>query len=93
MMASVSFHFSGLFLFLFFIRRNEEGITRSASYLLQVTNSLVLQAIVEGTPVARRLYEQCGLRAEIEEMRFDAEDEFVGRKKPKLIFLARGPQP
>ncbi|KAI1076554.1 hypothetical protein F5B20DRAFT_320491 [Whalleya microplaca] len=51
-----------------------------------------LKAIVEGTPVARRLYEQCGLRAEIEEMRFDVGEEFIGRKKPKLVFMTRKPQ-
>ncbi|XXH02201.1 hypothetical protein Hte_008569 [Hypoxylon texense] len=50
-----------------------------------------LKAVVEGTPVARRLYEQCGLRTEIEEMRFDVGDEFAARKKPKLVFMARDP--
>ncbi|KAI1413464.1 hypothetical protein F5Y13DRAFT_161320 [Hypoxylon sp. FL1857] len=51
-----------------------------------------LKAVVEGTPVARHLYEQCGLRAEIEEMRFDVGEEFAGRRKPKLIFLVREPK-
>ncbi|KAF2176940.1 hypothetical protein K469DRAFT_721203 [Zopfia rhizophila CBS 207.26] len=51
-----------------------------------------LKAVVEGTPVARRLYEQCGLRAEIEEMRFDVGEEFIGRRKPKLIYMTREPK-
>ncbi|KAI0172957.1 acyl-CoA N-acyltransferase [Hypoxylon sp. FL1284] len=50
-----------------------------------------LRAVVEGTPVARRLYEQCGLRAEIEEMRFDVGDGFSSRRKPELIFMTRDP--
>ncbi|KAI1472617.1 uncharacterized protein F4812DRAFT_464701 [Daldinia caldariorum] len=50
-----------------------------------------LQVVVEGTPVARRLYENCGLRTKIEEMRFDVGEEFAGRRKPKLIFMTRGP--
>ncbi|KAI0101147.1 hypothetical protein F4814DRAFT_106430 [Daldinia grandis] len=50
-----------------------------------------LQAVVEGTPVARRLYEKCGLRAKIEQMCFNVGDEFAGRKKPKLIFMTREP--
>ncbi|KAI1651068.1 uncharacterized protein F4817DRAFT_312421 [Daldinia loculata] len=49
-------------------------------------------AIVEGTPVARWLYEKCSLRANIEEMRFDVGDEFAGRRKPKLIFMTREPR-
>ncbi|OTA88397.1 hypothetical protein M434DRAFT_399049 [Hypoxylon sp. CO27-5] len=52
-----------------------------------------LNAVVEGTPIARHLYEQCGLRAEIEEMRFDVGEEFSGRRKPKLNFLTREPEP
>ncbi|KAI1778783.1 hypothetical protein F4818DRAFT_402461 [Hypoxylon cercidicola] len=50
-----------------------------------------LKAVVEGTPVARRLYEQCGLHTEIEEMHFDIGDEFSGRRKPKLLFMTRDP--
>ncbi|KAI8960218.1 hypothetical protein F5Y11DRAFT_272214 [Daldinia sp. FL1419] len=50
-----------------------------------------LQAVVEGTPVARRLYEKCGLRTKIEEMSFDVGEEFADRKKPKLIFMVREP--
>ncbi|KKY36475.1 hypothetical protein UCDDA912_g03546 [Diaporthe ampelina] len=50
-----------------------------------------LAAIVEGTPVGRKLYEQCGLSAEIEEMRFDVGEEYVERRKPKLVFLTREP--
>ncbi|OTA55138.1 hypothetical protein K449DRAFT_425982 [Hypoxylon sp. EC38] len=52
-----------------------------------------LKAVVEGTPIARHLYEQCGLHAEIEEMRFDVGEEFSGRRKPKLNFLTREPKP
>ncbi|KAI1658651.1 hypothetical protein F4813DRAFT_355838 [Daldinia decipiens] len=51
-----------------------------------------LQAVVEGTPIARRLYEKSGLRAKIEEMRFDVGDEFASRRKPKLIFMTREPR-
>ncbi|KAF2470485.1 uncharacterized protein BDR25DRAFT_225746 [Lindgomyces ingoldianus] len=51
-----------------------------------------LKAVVEGTPVARRLYELCGIHAEIEEMRFDVGEEFIGRRKPKLIFMTREPK-
>lgn len=52
----------------------------------------MLQSIVEGTPVARRLYEQCGLRAQIEEMAFDVGEEFKTWRKPTLIFLKRDPK-
>ncbi|KAI0895230.1 hypothetical protein F4806DRAFT_93231 [Annulohypoxylon nitens] len=48
-----------------------------------------IKAVVEGTQVARRLYEKCGFRAKVEEMRFDVGDEFAERKKPKLIFMVR----
>lgn len=50
-----------------------------------------LKAVVEGTPVGRRLYEQCGLHTEIEEMRFDVGDQFSARRKPKLVFMVRDP--
>ncbi|KAI1803976.1 hypothetical protein F4811DRAFT_307436 [Daldinia bambusicola] len=50
-----------------------------------------LQVVVEGTPVARRLYEKCGLRAKIEEMRFDVGEEFAGKRIPKLIFMTKEP--
>ncbi|OTB15228.1 hypothetical protein K445DRAFT_115203 [Daldinia sp. EC12] len=50
-----------------------------------------LQAVVEGTPVARRLYEKCGLHAKIEEMHFGVGEGFAGRRKPKLIFMSREP--
>jgi hypothetical protein len=53
--------------------------------------NLILQAVVEGTPVARRLYEQCGLRAKIDEMKFVTGEEFATRRKPKLTFLIREP--
>ncbi|KAF3055029.1 hypothetical protein GL218_07402 [Daldinia childiae] len=51
-----------------------------------------LQAVVEGTPAGRRLYEKCGLRANIEEMHFDFGDEFADRRKPKLTFMTREPR-
>ncbi|KAI1765713.1 hypothetical protein GGR53DRAFT_519508 [Hypoxylon sp. FL1150] len=47
-------------------------------------------AVVEGTPVARRLHEQCGLQAEIEEMHFGG-DEFLVRRIPRLLFMRRDP--
>lgn len=52
-----------------------------------------LQAVVEGTPKGQRLYEQCGLRTEIEEMHFDVGDEFSGRRMPQLKFMTREPRP
>ncbi|KAI1500366.1 hypothetical protein F5X99DRAFT_386271 [Biscogniauxia marginata] len=52
-----------------------------------------LKAIVESTPVGRRVYEKCGLRAEIEEIRFDVGEEFIERRKPKLIFMTKEPKP
>jgi hypothetical protein len=57
-----------------------------------VTNIPILQAVVEGTPVGRFLYEKCGFHAEIEEMRFDVGKEFSERRKPKLTFLIREPK-
>ena len=50
-----------------------------------------LKAVVESTPVARSVYEKCGLIAEIEEMDFDVGDEYAGRKKPVLVFMKREP--
>ncbi|KAI1393378.1 uncharacterized protein F4822DRAFT_10146 [Hypoxylon trugodes] len=55
-------------------------------------DELGLKSVVEGTPVARRLYEKCGFRVEIEEMRFDTGKEFAARRKPKLIFMTRAPE-
>ncbi|KAH9901901.1 hypothetical protein F4778DRAFT_781784 [Xylariomycetidae sp. FL2044] len=51
-----------------------------------------IKSIVEATPAGRRVYEKCGLRAEIEEMQFDVGDEFSERTKPKLVFMTREPQ-
>ncbi|KAF2108183.1 acyl-CoA N-acyltransferase [Lophiotrema nucula] len=51
-----------------------------------------LKSIVEGTLVARRLYESCGLVAHIEEMHFDVGEGFEDRTVPKLVFLVREPQ-
>ncbi|MCJ1262149.1 hypothetical protein MMC22_002019 [Lobaria immixta] len=48
-----------------------------------------VEAVVEGTPNARRLYEKCGFRTTIEEMRLDVSDEFADRRKPELVFLQR----
>ncbi|KAH8885816.1 hypothetical protein GQ53DRAFT_845228 [Thozetella sp. PMI_491] len=57
----------------------------------QAADRLGLEAIVEATPVGRRLYEQCGLSVEIEEMYFEVGHEFDdGRQKPKLSFMRRG---
>ncbi|KAI0871975.1 hypothetical protein GGS24DRAFT_469408 [Hypoxylon argillaceum] len=50
-----------------------------------------MRAVVEATPVGRRVYEKSGFRAEIEEMRFDPGEEFAERTKPKLIFMTREP--
>ncbi|KAI1335304.1 hypothetical protein F5Y15DRAFT_398179 [Xylariaceae sp. FL0016] len=52
-----------------------------------------LVAVVEGTPVGRRVYEKCGFSSKIEEMRFDVGNEFSERTKPKLVFMTRDPQP
>lgn len=51
-----------------------------------------VKAVVEGTPVGRRVYEKCGLSAEIEEMRFDVGDEYIGSRKPNLVYLTRNPR-
>ncbi|PVH96437.1 hypothetical protein DM02DRAFT_535230 [Periconia macrospinosa] len=61
------------------------------SWGTRVADEKGLQSVVEGTPVGRRLYEQCGMRAEIEEMRFDVGEKFSSRRKPHLIFLTREP--
>ncbi|KAI1633320.1 hypothetical protein F4809DRAFT_623952 [Biscogniauxia mediterranea] len=50
-----------------------------------------VKAVVEGTPVARRLYEKCGLLPQIEEMTFDVGEEFSGRRKPDILFMVREP--
>ncbi|KAI1456305.1 hypothetical protein F4805DRAFT_234426 [Annulohypoxylon moriforme] len=55
----------------------------------KVADERGVKAVVEGTPAARRLYEQCGFRAKIEEMRFDVGEEFSGRRKPTLTFMVR----
>jgi hypothetical protein len=55
----------------------------------KVADELKVRAVVEGTPVGRHLYEKCGFRTEIEEMRFDVGEEFSKRTKPKLIFMIR----
>ncbi|KAI1268032.1 hypothetical protein F5Y18DRAFT_424344 [Xylariaceae sp. FL1019] len=52
---------------------------------------LGVKSIVEGTPAGRRVYEKCGFRAEIEEMRFEVGDEFADRVKPKLVFMTKDP--
>ncbi|KAI5924919.1 hypothetical protein F4810DRAFT_709111 [Camillea tinctor] len=52
-----------------------------------------VKAVVEGTPVARRLYEKCGFLLEIEEMAFDdIGEEFSERRKPELLFMVRDPR-
>lgn len=72
---------------------DEQGVkVITLSLLASLWITIDLQAIVEGTPVGRLLYERCGLRAEIEEMQFDVGKEFRERKLPKLIFLTREPE-
>ncbi|KAI1736980.1 hypothetical protein F4680DRAFT_429805 [Xylaria scruposa] len=58
----------------------------------RAADRMAIKAVVEGTPVGRRLYEKCGLHVEIEEMLFDTAEEFKGRKKPKLLFMTREPE-
>ncbi|KAF2691493.1 hypothetical protein K458DRAFT_1265 [Lentithecium fluviatile CBS 122367] len=53
---------------------------------------LAWRSAVEATPVARRFYEQCGTKTQIEEMRFDIGEESSTRRKPTLILLMRGPE-
>lgn len=69
-----------------------ELLTRPPSLIPWIAINLCGQAVVEGTPVGRHLYEHCGLSAEIEEMRFDVGQEFAGRRIPKLIYLTREPR-
>ncbi|KAJ8122334.1 hypothetical protein ONZ43_g1441 [Nemania bipapillata] len=57
----------------------------------RAADKLQVRAVVEGTPAGRRLYEKCGLHAEIEEMRFEPGEEFAERAKPKLVFMTREP--
>ncbi|KAI0401787.1 hypothetical protein F4802DRAFT_609096 [Xylaria palmicola] len=57
----------------------------------KAADELRVTAVVESTPAGRRVYEKCGLRADIEEMVFDANGEFADRAKPKLIFMMREP--
>ncbi|KAJ2977212.1 hypothetical protein NUW58_g7880 [Xylaria curta] len=58
---------------------------------LQASDELRVRAVVESTPAGRRVYEKCGMRAEIEVMRFDLGEEFSRRATPKLTFLTREP--
>ncbi|KAI1363330.1 hypothetical protein F5Y08DRAFT_309704 [Xylaria arbuscula] len=65
--------------------------TALVSWGIKAADKEQVKAVVEGTPAGRRLYENCGFSAEIEEMSFDTGDEFTDRTKPKLIFLTRDP--
>ncbi|KAI0968149.1 hypothetical protein F4678DRAFT_443425 [Xylaria arbuscula] len=58
---------------------------------IQASDRLQAKAVVESTPAGRRVYEKCGMRPEIEEMRFDVGEEFSDRVKPTLIFMTREP--
>ncbi|POS69691.1 hypothetical protein DHEL01_v211917 [Diaporthe helianthi] len=51
-----------------------------------------VKAVVEGTPMGRQLYEKCGLSVQIEQMRFDPGQKFIGRRLPELTYLTREPQ-
>jgi GNAT superfamily N-acetyltransferase len=65
--------------------------TALVTWGVQVSDKLQVKSVVEGTPAGRRVYEKCGLSAEIEEMRFDVDEEFSDRAKPKLSFMTRRP--
>ncbi|KAI1178409.1 hypothetical protein F4777DRAFT_537602 [Nemania sp. FL0916] len=65
--------------------------TALVTWGIQASDKLQVEAVVEGTPAGRRIYEKCGMSAEIEEMRFDPGEEFSQRKKPKLVFMTRRP--
>ncbi|XXH00584.1 hypothetical protein Hte_006932 [Hypoxylon texense] len=56
-------------------------------------DELGVKAVVESSPAGRRVYQKCGFRTEIEEMRFDTGERFAKRRKPILIFMSREPQP
>lgn len=58
---------------------------------IEASDSLRVRAVIEATPAGKPLYEKCGFRAEIEEMRFDLGEEFSARAKPKLAFMVREP--
>ncbi|KAI2610537.1 hypothetical protein GGR54DRAFT_370814 [Hypoxylon sp. NC1633] len=55
-------------------------------------DELGVQAVVESSPVGRRVYQKCGFHIDIEEMRFDVGERFANRRKPLLTFMTREPQ-
>ncbi|KAJ8131018.1 hypothetical protein O1611_g2607 [Lasiodiplodia mahajangana] len=58
---------------------------------IHASDQCQVKAVVESTPAGRRVYERCGMRAEIEKMNFDVGEEFSNRVKPRLIFMTREP--
>ncbi|KAJ7157560.1 hypothetical protein C8R43DRAFT_883148 [Mycena crocata] len=51
-----------------------------------------LEAVVEGTPVGKPVYERSGFRTVIEEMKFEkAEKHFPNKRMPVLVFMTRTP--
>ncbi|KAI1310299.1 hypothetical protein F5Y03DRAFT_345689 [Xylaria venustula] len=58
---------------------------------IHASDQCQVKAVVESTPAGRRVYEKCGMRAEIEKMEFDIGEEFSTRTKPTLIFMTRKP--
>ncbi|KAI0389377.1 hypothetical protein F5Y17DRAFT_462798 [Xylariaceae sp. FL0594] len=57
----------------------------------KAADQLGIRAVIEASPVGRLLYETCGFRPEIEEMRLDVGEEFAARPKPKLVYMTREP--
>ncbi|KAL9111351.1 MAG: hypothetical protein Q9227_004228 [Pyrenula ochraceoflavens] len=55
----------------------------------QAADEKGVQSVLESTPVARKLYEQCGLQTQIEEMHFDVGERFSDRRLPELAFMKR----
>ncbi|KAI1760110.1 hypothetical protein GGR53DRAFT_510950 [Hypoxylon sp. FL1150] len=55
-------------------------------------DELGVKAVVESSPVGRRVYQKCGFGIQIEEMRFEVGERFAERRKPGLTFMTREPQ-
>lgn len=47
-------------------------------------------AVIESTDAGRLLYEKCGLKCEIEKMKFDVGGGFSEKETPKLCFMVKG---
>ena len=73
-----------------------QGMGAGAALVKWGTNAADKQgvsSVVVGTPVARRLYEKCGMVPDARVMRFEVGEgfaEFEGRRRPELTFFKKG---